>query len=137
MAHFVVKSEPGAYSWQDLVRDRRTVWDGVRNFEARNNLRAMRKGDLVLYYHSGDDKAVVGIARVARAAYPEPGAVDGDWSAVDLVPVKRLARTVPLAAIKAEPALAGISLVKRPRLSVLAVSEAEFARLLALGATEL
>jgi predicted RNA-binding protein with PUA-like domain len=135
MAHFLVKSEPGTYAWDDLVRDGKTIWDGVRNFEARNNLRAMKKGDLVLYYHSGDEKAVVGVARVARAAYAEPGAPD--WSAVDLAPVKPLARKVTLAAIKADRSLAEFSLVKRPRLSVMGVDESEFARVLELGATKL
>jgi predicted RNA-binding protein with PUA-like domain len=137
MAGFLVKTEPSTYAWDDLVRDGETVWDGVRNFEARNNLRAMKKGDPVLFYHSGGEKAVVGLARVARAAYPEPGAAGAEWLAVDLVPVKSLARRVSLAAIKAEPALAGFSLVKRPRLSVVRVEKAELERVLALGATRL
>lgn len=87
MQYFLVKSEPSKYGFSDLVRDGKTCWDGVRNFEARNNLRAMMKGDLLLFYHSTEDKAVVGVAKVVRAAYPDPSAADGDWSAVDVAPV--------------------------------------------------
>ena len=137
VAYFVVKSEPSVYAWADLVRDKKTSWDGVRNFEARNTLRAMKKGDLVLYYQSGDDKSVVGIARVVREAYPDAAAPDEDWSAVDVAPVKKLAKPVPLVTIKNEPSLADFALVKRARLSVVPATRAEFERVLALGGTKL
>ncbi len=136
-AHFLAKSEPDVYSWDRFVKEGKAVWDGVRNFEARGNLRAMKKGDLVLFYHSGDGKCVVGVAKVTREAYPDKTAEDGDWVAVDLAPVKPLAAPVTLAAIKAEPELAEMSLVKRSRLSVSRVTPAEFARVLKLGKTKL
>lgn len=137
MACFLIKSEPSVYSWRDLVRDKKTAWDGVRNFEARNYLRAMKKGDLLLYYHSGDEKAVVGVARVVVAAYPDPTAKDGDWSAVDVAPVKALAEPVSLARIKADPGLAELALIKRSRLSVVPVARRELDRVLKLGKTKL
>jgi predicted RNA-binding protein with PUA-like domain len=118
-ASWLVKTEPSTYSWHDLVRDGRTVWDGVRNPEARNHLAAMKQGDLALVYHSGDDKAVVGVAKVVRAAFPDPKADDPKWLAVELVPVKPLPRAVTLAEIKAEKSLAKIPLVTRGRLSVM------------------
>ena len=130
---WLVKSEPGAYSWQDLVRDARTVWDGVRNPEARNNLAAMKQGDRVLFYHSGDDKAVVGIAKVVRAAFPDPKADDPKWLAVELAPVKPLARAVTLAEIKAEKKLAEIPLVTRGRLSVMALDAKAFDAIAAMS----
>ena len=135
--HFLAKSEPDVYSWERFVADGRTTWDGVRNFEARNNLRAMKKGDLVLFYHSNEGKAVVGVARVVREAYPDKSADDGDWSSVDLEPVKALAKPVSLADIKADAALSDIALIKRSRLSVVAVSAAHFARILKMGKTKL
>lgn len=135
--HWLVKSEPYKYSWDDLVRDRRTAWDGVRNFEARNNLRAMRRGDLLLYYHSNEGKEIVGIARVAREAYRDASASDGDWSAVDVVPVKKLAQPVGLAAIKQDSALTQMALLRRARLSVTPVTAAEFRRVTQLGKTKL
>lgn len=137
MACFLIKSEPSVYSWRDLVRDKKTAWDGVRNFEAHNYLRAMKKGDLLLYYHSGDEKAVVGVARVVVAAYPDPTAKDGDWSAVDVAPVKALAEPVSLARIKADPGLAELALIKRSRLSVVPVARRELDRVLKLGKTKL
>jgi predicted RNA-binding protein with PUA-like domain len=121
-----VKSEPSAYSWQDLNRDGKTSWTGVRNFTARNNLRAMRKGDDVFFYHSVDEKAVVGIARVARTAYPDKTAKDGDWSTVDLVPIKPLPKPVTLAQIKANRRLKDVRLVRQSRLSVMPLTSAEF-----------
>ena len=123
---WLVKSEPGTYSYADLERDGRTVWDGVRNFQARNYLREMSAGDEVLYYHSGDEKAVVALARVARAAYPDPSAPGQDWSVVDLAPLRALSRPVSLAEIKATPALAGMLLLRQSRLSVLPVARAEY-----------
>lgn len=137
MAHFLVKSEPYKYAFADLVRDRKTVWDGVRNFEARNNLRAMKKGDLVLYYHSNEGKEIVGVAKVARTAYPDATATDGDWSVVDLAPVKALAEPVTLAQLKADPAFAEMALIKRSRISVVPVSAVHFKRVLKLSGTKL
>jgi predicted RNA-binding protein with PUA-like domain len=130
MNHWLVKSEPEAYSWQALVKDGRTAWTGVRNFAARNNLRAMKTGDPVLFYHSGEEKSVVGIARVVNEFYSDPTADEGDWSAVDLAPVKPLARPVALAQIKADDILREMQLVKQSRLSVLPVTREQFARLL-------
>jgi predicted RNA-binding protein with PUA-like domain len=136
-AHFLAKSEPEVYSWDRLVKDGKTVWDGVRNFEARGNLRSMKKGDFVLFYHSGDGKAIVGIAKVLREAYPDKSAEEGDWVAVDLAPVKPLAEPVTLAAVKADPALSAMAIVKKSRLSVSRVTPAEFARVVQLGRTKL
>ena len=124
--HWLVKSEPGTYSWDRLVREGTAVWDGVRNAQARNHLAAMGKDDLVLFYHSGEGREVVGVAKVARTAYPEPGAGDPRWVAVDLVPLKPLARPVLLAEIKADRALAGTPLVRHSRLSVMPVKPAEW-----------
>jgi predicted RNA-binding protein with PUA-like domain len=118
------------------VKDGGTYWDGVRNYQARNNLRAMRKGDLVLYYHSVSEKAVVGVAKVTRVAYADPTAKEGDWSVVDLKPMNALAEPVTLAQIKAEPKLAGMGLLKQSRLSVSPLSAAEFKRVLQLGKTK-
>src|SRR5215216_6355660 len=102
MSYWLVKQEPEAYSWQQFVKDRTTAWTGVRNFAARNHLRAMRKGDLVLYYHSVIGKDIVGIARVTREAYPDPTSTEGDWSCVDLAPVRELTEPVGLALIKSD-----------------------------------
>ncbi len=132
--YWLVKQEPTAYSWDDFVRDGRTSWTGVRNFTARNNLRAMQEGDEVLFYHSVVGKAVVGVARVARTAYPDPTAKEGDWSAVDLVPLKALPRPVTLDDIKRVPRLKDIALLRLSRLSVQAMSEAEFQEIVRLGA---
>lgn len=136
---WLVKSEPSVYAWDDLARDQRTRWDGVRNFEARNNLRAMKQDDLVLYYHSGEGKAIVGIAKVVKEGYPDPtaAAADGDWSAVDLAPVKVLARPVPLAALKADKSLAELALVRKPRISVVKILPDELARILRMAETSL
>jgi predicted RNA-binding protein with PUA-like domain len=131
--YWLVKQEPSAYSWSDFVRERRTSWTGVRNYTARNNLRRMGKGDEVLFYHSGEEKAVVGIAKVAREAYPDKTAKEGDWSTVDLAPVKTLPRPITLAAIKAEPRLKKILLVRLPRLSVMPMSPAEFRLILRMS----
>ncbi len=133
---WLVKSEPSVYAFEQLVEDGRTVWDGVRNYEARNNLRAMKKGDLCLYYHSNEGKEIVGIAKVARTAYQDPK-TEEDWSAVDVVPVKKLKKTVTLAQIKAHPKLSKMALVKRSRISVVPVTEAELADVLALGETKI
>lgn len=126
---WMVKSEPTAYAWDDLVKDGRTAWTGVRNFQARLNLRAMRKGDRVLFYHSVIGKEVVGIAEVAKEAYPDATATEGDWSCVDLVPVKVLPQPVPLATIKTNAKLKDIKLLRQSRLSVMPVTAAEFAEI--------
>ena len=123
---WLVKQEPSSYSWSDLVAEGETSWTGVRNFTARNNLRKMRKADEVLFYHSGEEKAVVGIAKVMRTAYPDPTAKEGDWSTVDLAAVKPLARPVTLREIKSNPRLRGIPLVRQSRLSVMPLAEPEF-----------
>ena len=131
--YWLVKSEPDAYSWSDLVADGKTSWTGVRNFTARNNLRSMRVGDEVLFYHSVTDKAVVGVAKVIRAAYPDPTAKEGDWTAVDLAPIKPLRNPVSLDQIKAKRPLKNISLVRQSRLSVHALTGAEFREILRLA----
>jgi predicted RNA-binding protein with PUA-like domain len=131
--YWLVKQEPEGYSWDDLVRDRGTDWTGVRNFQARNNLRQMKVGDRVLFYHSGEQKAVVGIAQVAKAAYPDPSAEEAQWVAVDIKPVKPLDAPVPLTTIKAEPKLANMLLVRQSRLSVMPVTEEEFETIVAQG----
>ena len=130
MNYWLVKSEPAAYSWATLVKDGRTAWTGVRNYTARNNLRAMKTGDSVFFYHSGGGKSVVGLARVATESYPDPTADDGGWLAVDLVPVKPVARTVALSQIKSDPILREMKLVKQSRLSVVPVTREQFVRLL-------
>jgi predicted RNA-binding protein with PUA-like domain len=137
MKHWLVKSEPEAYGWTQFVKDGRTAWTGVRNYQARLNLRAMEKGDLVCFYHSVTDKQIVGLAKVAREAYPDPTAEDGDWSCVDLEPFKPLKTPVTLDAIKAEPALAEMKLLRNSRLSVSPLTPGEFSRLLALANTKL
>ena len=123
---WLVKQEPSSYSWSDFVAEGQTSWTGVRNYTARNNLRKMRIGDEVLYYHSGEEKAVVGIAKVTRTAYQDPTAKEGDWSTVDIAPVKPLRRPVPLREIKADPRLKGIPLVRQSRLSVMPLPERAF-----------
>jgi predicted RNA-binding protein with PUA-like domain len=135
--YWLVKQEPEAYSWSDFVEDRRTPWTGVRNFQARNNLRAMKKSDLVFFYHSVSDKAVMGLARVAKEHYPDPTAEEGDWSVVDLVPVKALKRPVTLDQIKGDKVLQNMKLVRQSRLSVTPLTEAEFERLLLLSETKI
>ncbi len=133
MQHWLTKSEPFKYSFEQLVLDGSTRWDGVRNYEARNNLRAMAVGDLCLFYHSNEGKAVVGVARVSRAAYQDPTTVD-DWSCVDVEPVFALAKPVTLDEIRAHKSLATIEMLKRNRLSVTHVTEAEFKIILEMGA---
>jgi predicted RNA-binding protein with PUA-like domain len=133
---WLVKQEPGAYSWATFLKDGRTAWTGVRSFQARNNLRAMKKGDWVLFYHSVSEKQVVGVARVARQSYPDPTATDGDWVAVELVAVTALRKPVSLGAIKADQILRGMPLLKQSRLSVTPVSAEQFKRLMALAETE-
>jgi predicted RNA-binding protein with PUA-like domain len=133
MKHWLVKQEPSAYSWDDFVRDGRTAWTGVRNFQARNNLLAMRCGDRVLYYHSVVGKAVVGESEVVAEAYPDPTAKEGDWVCVDLKPAKALPRPVTLEEIKAAPKLAGIALLRQSRLSVMPLTAAEYRAIIRLA----
>lgn len=121
-----MKQEPSSYSWSDFVADGETSWTGVRNFAARNNLRKMQKGDEVFFYHSGDEKAVVGIAKVTRTAYADPTAKEGDWSTVDIAAVKALRRPVTLREIKDNPRLKRIPLVRQARLSVMPLAESDF-----------
>jgi len=134
MRHWLLKSEPEAYSWDQLVREKRGRWDGVRNYQARNNLRAMAKGDLCLFYHSVSERSVVGICRVVGVAYPDPTAESGDWSCVDVAPERGLRSPVSLATIKSDPQLAEIALIRHSRLSVVPLSPREFERILELGA---
>lgn len=131
---WLVKSEPSTYSFDDLVRDKETVWDGIRNFEARNNLRAMKAGDQVLFYHTGSVKAVVAIAKVSAEAFPETTSDKGEWSAIKLKPVRALKTPVPLSDIKSTPAFKGIQLLTHSRLSVMPIPDAAAKALLALGA---
>ncbi len=126
MKHWLVKQEPSAYSWDDFVQDGKTAWTGVRNFQARNNLQAMRRGDRVLYYHSVTGKAVVGEAGVVREAYPDPTAQEAGWVCVDLAPVKTLPRPVTLEEIKADTRLETIALLRQSRLSVMPLTAAEY-----------
>ncbi len=133
MPYWLVKSEPNSYSFADLQRDGRTVWDGVRNNAAALHLKAMRVGDELFVYHSQEGLAVVGIARVAREAYPDPGDAAGRFVAVEIEPVRPLARPVTLAEMKAEPALAGMAMLRQSRLSVAPGTEAEWATILRLA----
>ena len=136
MNHWLMKSELDVYPYAQLVADGQTHWDGVRNYQARNNLRAMKKGDLVFFYHSVSDKEIVGVAKVTREHYPDPTAKEGDWSVVDLAAVKPMKKPVSLAQIKVDKSLEDIALIKQSRLSVMPITEAEFRRVLELGETK-
>ena len=131
--YWLVKQEPDSYSWSDFVGEGKTAWTGVRNYTARNNLRKMQKGDEVLFYHSGEDKAVVGVARVTRPGYLDPTAKEGDWSAVDLAPIKPLRRPVTLRQIKSDPRLKQTPLIRQSRLSVMPLTESEFREIVTMG----
>ena len=133
MKCWLVKSEPFKYSWDQFVKDRKTFWDGVRNYTARNNMRAMTMGDQVLFYHSNEGLAVVGIAEVAKEAYQDPTTEDTNWVVVEIKPVKAIPNPVTLADIKQEPSLAEMQLVKQGRLSVSAVTPAEYKKILKMG----
>ena len=133
--YWLVKQEPDAYAWAALVADGQTAWTGVRNFQARNNLRAMKTGDLVLYYHSNIGKEIVGVAKVVREAYADPTAEEGDWSCVDLAPAKPLKQAVTLEQLKADAATKDMPLIRQSRLSVMPIAEAVFRRVLELGGT--
>lgn len=134
MNYWLVKSEPSCYSWEHFVRDGYAVWDGVRNYAARNNLRAMKRGDKVLYYHSNEGLEIVGVAKVAKEFYPDPTAEEGDWSVVDLEPLQPLKTPVKLSEIKAIPQLRDMQLIRLSRLSVSAVTKDEFDFILKMGA---
>ena len=133
MAHWLIKSEPVKYSWDQFVKDKQTHWDGVRNYGARNNLRAMKKGDEVFYYHSNEGLEIVGIAKVVKESYQDPTTEDPNWVVVDFKPVKKLKKPVTLATIKADKRLANIQLVKLSRLSVSAVTDEEWLMILELS----
>jgi predicted RNA-binding protein with PUA-like domain len=135
MNYWLVKSEPETYSWEIFVKEGGTAWTGVRNFAARKNLRAMKTGDRVFFYHSGEEKSVVGLGRVAKEFYPDPTADEGDWSAVDLTPEKTLVKPVSLAAIRGDRILKDMVLVRQSRLSVSPVTSEQYAQLLALSET--
>ncbi|NBV87261.1 MAG: EVE domain-containing protein [Verrucomicrobia bacterium] len=133
MNHWLVKQEPSAYSWQQFLKDGRTAWTGVRNFQARKNLKAMRKGDLVLFYHSVVGKEVVGIARVLTEAYPDPTAAEGEWCCVDLEPEASLQHPVTLESLKQHPVLREIPLIRQSRLSVMPLEAEAFEEIVRLG----
>ena len=130
---WLVKQEPSSYSWSDFIAEGQTSWTGVRNYAARNNLREMQKGDEVLFYHSGEEKAVVGIAKVTRTAYRDSTASEGDWSTVDLAPLKPLRHPVTLREIKGNPRLNEIQLVRQSRLSVMPLAESAFREIVKMG----
>ena len=131
--YWLVKSEPHKYSWEKFNEDGRTFWDGVRNYQARNNLREMKEGDLVLYYHSNEGKEVVGIAKVVKEAYQDPTTDDKNWVVVDLVPFETIKNPVTLETIKADEQLKDVGLVRQGRLSVMGLKRKEFDRIVALG----
>jgi predicted RNA-binding protein with PUA-like domain len=133
MNYWLVKSEPFKYSWDQFVKDGKTFWDGVRNYGARNNLKAMKKGDHVLFYHSNEGLAIVGIAEVVKEAYQDPTTIDPNWVAVDLKPIKEMPKPVTLADIKAESTLQNMDLVRLSRLSVGVVKEREYKKVLTMG----
>ena len=134
MNYWLLKTEPSTFSWDDLVRDKKAVWDGVRNFQARSNLKNIKKGDLAFFYHTGEEKAIVGIGKIIREGYPEPK--DNEWVAVDIAPDKKLKKPVTLAQIKADKRLVNMVLVKASRLSVQPVRAEEFDLILALSETK-
>jgi predicted RNA-binding protein with PUA-like domain len=133
MKYWLVKSEPFKYSWDQFLKDGKTFWDGVRNYGARNNLKAMKKGDRVLFYHSNEGLAIVGVAEVVKEAYQDPTTSDPNWVAVDLKPVHTMLKPVTLAQVKAERGLQNMDLVRLSRLSVGTVKEAEYKKILAMG----
>lgn len=133
MNYWLVKSEPFKYSWDQFVQDKETFWDGVRNYQARNNLRAMKKGDLVMWYHSNEGKEIVGIAKVSKPAYQDPTTEDPNWVVVNLKPFKKLKKAISLEQIKADETLQNIGLVKQGRLSVMSLTQVEFDHILKLS----
>lgn len=133
MKYWLVKSEPFKYSWEQFEKDKMAVWDGVRNYQARNNLRLMSKGDLVLFYHSNEGLCIVGIAKVVKTAYQDPTTEDPNWVSVNLKPFKKLKKSVSLATLKADKKLENLGLIRQGRLSVSPVTEDEFNRILELS----
>lgn len=133
MNYWLVKSEPSTYSWEQLLKDRKTVWDGVRNYAARNHLRTMKKGDFVFFYHSNEGKEIVGLAKVVKEFYPDPTAPGEEWSVVELSPVQTLKKPVTLTQIKTEKRLKNMWLVKQGRLSVMPLTADEYNCILELG----
>jgi predicted RNA-binding protein with PUA-like domain len=133
MNYFLVKSEPFKYSWDKFNIDGRTFWDGVRNYQARNTMKEMKEGDLVLFYHSNEGKEVVGVAKVVKEFYQDPTTSDANWVVVDLAPVEALKNPVSLAQIKAEESLKDISLIKQMRLSVMQLKNTEFDKILEMS----
>lgn len=136
MNYWLVKSEPFKYSWEQFLKDKKTFWDGVRNYQARNNLKAMKKGDLVFFYHSNEGLEIVGIAKVVKEHYQDPTTDDANWVVVDLSPFKTLKKPVTLATIKADKKLQNIGLIKQSRLSVMPVKAEEFDYILELSETK-
>jgi len=134
MNYWLIKSEPGTYSWSDLVKDKKTIWDGVRNYQARNNLQAMKKGDMALFYHSNEDKAIVGIAKISKASFQDPTTDDTAWVVVEVQHFKQLRNPVSLAQVKQDKRLSEMVLVKNSRLSVQPVKAKEFDVILELSA---
>lgn len=126
MQYWLVKTEPDVYSWDMFVKDKKTFWDGVRNYQARNSMQAMKKGDHVIFYHTGDERQAVGIAEVVKEAYQDPTTDETAWVCVDLKPVRKLAKPVTLAEIKADPVMKDCGLIKNGRISVIALTKAEF-----------
>jgi predicted RNA-binding protein with PUA-like domain len=131
MSYWLMKTEPDTYSWDDLVRDKKTTWDGVRNFQARSNLKAMKKGDIVFFYHTGEEKSIIGMAEVTREFFPDPK--DKDWAAVEISPKKKLKKVVSLATVKSDKKLTAMALVRSARLSVQPVKKEEFDRVVELS----
>jgi len=133
MQHWLIKSDSDTYAWKDLVNEKKTAWTGVRNFQARNNLANMQKGDKLLFYHSGEDKAVVGEAKVVKAHYPDPTATEGNWVCVDVAPDKAFKQPVTLAAMRLEPSLKNFMLLRQGRLSVIPATEEEYYNIVRMG----
>lgn len=136
MGFWLVKQEPSKYSWEEFLKDKKTYWDGVRNYQARNNLQAMKKGDQVFFYHSVVGKQIMGVAQVTRESYPDPTTDDPAWVVVDLKPVKTLKVPVTLEQIKSHPQLKEISLIKQSRLSVMPLTQSEYKIILEMGKTQ-
>jgi len=136
MAYWLMKSEPSSYSWQQLVKERRTFWSGVRNFQASSNLKAMKNGDRAFFYHSGEDKAVVGIAEIVKEYYPDHTDESGKFGMVDVIPIAALPKPVTLAQIKAEPKLKDLALVRQSRLSVMPIDEKSWRLICAMGGSK-
>ena len=136
MNHWLIKSEPFKYSWEQMLSDKRTFWDGVRNYQARNNLREMKEGDLCFFYHSNEGKEIVGIVKIVKEHYQDPTSEDANWVVVDVAPFETLKKTVTLEQIKNDKRLANIGFVKQGRLSVMKLTQYEFDIILELSETK-